>query len=234
MTQRRFLPAFSYRFALPTLFAFSVGCTAEEENPWNGTTYLLDIESEDWSEPRGIGSEIDEFVPSFLLRVDGDAPDKFDVTVATADLEGEQDPCNPTSVFGATASPPAMTLGPTRYSLFIKHTVEPVAVEGTIYDLTIKDVLPDGNTASSVGEFSATMDFRELYPLFRLIIDPTADKVCTLLTDSYDSACAPCPNDGEPYCLTVKAIGLGATPWNGAIEPVDAVDPSCIPSTPAP
>jgi hypothetical protein len=234
MTLRRFFAPFFFRFAPLPLLALTAGCGAEEENPWNGTTYLLDIQSQDWSEPRGIGSEIDAFVPSFLLRVDGDAPDAFDVTIGTADAAGEQDTCNPTNAFGATASPPAMTLGPTQYSLFIQHTDEPVAVEGTIYDLTIKDVLPDGDTPSSVGEFSATMDFRELYPLFTLIVDPTPDKVCTLLEDSYSSACAPCPNDDEPYCLTVKAIGLGATPWSGAMEPVDAIDPSCFPTTPAP
>jgi len=234
MALRRFFAPFLLRFTLPTLLAFAAGCTVEEENPWNGTTYLLDIESQDWSEPRGIGREINDFVPSFLLRVDGDAPDAFDVTIGTADLAGEQDPCNPTNVFGATASPPAMMLGPTQYSLFIKHNVDPVAVESTIHDLTMKDVLPDGDTPSSVGEFSATMDFRELHPLFTILVDPTPEQVCTLFEDNYSSPCMPCPNDGEPFCVTVKAIGLGATPWSGAIEPVDAVDPSCFPSTPAP
>ena len=123
-------------------------------------------------------------------------------------------------------------IGPSEYSLFIQHVTEPVAVQGTIYDLALKDVLPNADgTPSEVGELAATMDFRELYPLFTLIIDPTPEKVCTQLESSFSAPCIACPNDGEPFCLTVKANSLGATPAGSAIEPIDSVDdPVCTPT----
>jgi hypothetical protein len=232
MTQRRFSLEVS-SFFLPVVLGLVTACGEPETNPWHGKTYLLDITSRNWAEPRGIGQDIDDFVPNFLLRVDGDAPDAFDVTLGTADATGVQDGCNMTSVLGATASPPGVTIGPDRFPLHVQHVDEPIAVDGTIYDLTIKDVLPDGDAPSVNGELTATMDFRELYPLFTLLVDPTPETVCAAFEMTYTTTCAPCPNDGEPFCLTVKANTLGAVPSDSAIEPVAAVDPSCTP-TPEP
>jgi hypothetical protein len=99
-----------------------------------------------------------------------------------------------------------------------------------IHDLTITDVLPDGDTLSVTGELRGTMDFRELYPLFTLLENPTPVTVCDAFEMTYLAPCVPCPNDGEPFCLSVMANTLGAVPTDGAIEPVDAVDPSCVPT----
>jgi hypothetical protein len=226
----KLFPPFSRLFAV-ALCAATAGCTSEEANAWSENTYVLDIASENWYEPRGIGGDIDDFVPRFLLHADSGAPEDFGVTVAPGKETGEQDLCSATRVLRATSSPPSSTLGPSEYSLFIQHVSEPVSVVGTVYDLTMKNVLPDGDRISEVGEFSATMDFRDLYPLFTLIVNPTPEAVCTTLEDSYGVPCTACPNDGGPYCLTVKANGLGATPTSTALAPVgDVTDPACTPT----
>jgi hypothetical protein len=229
------------KLLLPFVLALATGCSSESPNPdpepapptnpWNGQTYLLDVAARNWAEPRGIGQEIDDFVPNFLFRVDGESPDSFRVTMATAHEDGMQDACNKTSELDATATLPDTMIGPAEFPLHIQHVNEPIAVDGTIYNFTIKDVLPDGDTLSTTGELTATMDFRELYPLFTLLVDPTPESVCSAFEMSYSAPCEPCPNDGEAFCLTVKANTLGAVPYDGTIEPVDSVDPSCIPTS---
>jgi hypothetical protein len=228
-----YLPSSLTRIASVLLFAAATGCSEADEvtNPWSGTTYLLDIAAEDWYSPRGIGKEIDEYVPNFLLRADDGKVGGFRVSLGAANAAGEQDRCNLTSVVDGKAEPPSSSIGPAAYPLFIQHSSDPVSVVGTIYGLKMTDVLPDGDAISDVGEFEATMDFRALYPLFTVIVDPTADKVCTSLAEDFDSACEPCPTDGEPYCLTVKANRLGATPTSVEIETIESVDdPACMPT----
>jgi hypothetical protein len=234
MTLRRFFVAF-FRLAAPLGCALASACSGAEARepseaplPWNGTTYLLDIAPGNWYEPRGIGREIDAFVPSFLLRVDGEAPDVSRVTVGTADTDGQQDPCNATTVMDAMAAPPAVAMGPSVYSLFIRS--DELSVRSSVHELTITDVLPDGEKVSEVGELSAILDFRELYPFFTIQLEPTPESVCALFSNQYSRPCGPCPNDGEPRCLTVRANSLGATP-TAPIVPIDSVtDPACVPS----
>ena len=226
MTIRRFFGS-PMAFALPALCVLAQACSAAEEtNPWSDESYMLDIDAADWAEPRGIGKGIDDFVPTFLLHVNGDDPNDFDVTLGTA-RGGTQDACNTTSVVGATANPPRSTIGPSQVSLFIQYASDSVAVRSTIYDLTIKNVLPTGDEPTDSGELTATLDFRELYPLVTTLIMPTPASVCASFEDTYSAPCVPCPNDGDPFCLTVKATDLAAVRTDTPIEPIDSVDPSC-------
>ena len=225
-----YLPTFTPLTAA-FLLALATGCTVEAEPEQQPKTYVLDVAEEQWAEPRGIGSEIDLFVPNFLMRIEDDSSDSFDVFVATAKADGTQDLCNPTSTITASKSDTGATIGPAEFPLHIQHVDEAdIAVDGAVYDFTLKDILPNGNTMSTSGELTATMDFRDLYPLFTLLIEPTPEAVCTALEDSYKEPCAACPNDGQPFCLTVKAIELGARPNNAAMQQVDTVDPSCMPT----
>jgi hypothetical protein len=221
---------------LAPLLGLSTACSVvaepdpgPETNPWNGKTYLLDVTENDWSEPRGIGSEIDDFVPNFLFRIEGESPESFDVVMATATADGLQDPCNLTSIVTGAKGPDGVAIGPTKFPVHIQHNVDPIAVDGPIYDLTLMNVLPKGEKTSETGELVATMDFRDIYELFTLVEDPTPETVCEVLAESYPP-CAACPDDGLPFCLTVKAIFLGATAIESPIEPIDAIDETaCTP-----
>jgi hypothetical protein len=194
---------------------------------------MLDITAADWAQPRGgIGREIDPYVPNFLMRIDGDAPDRFSVTMGTAKPDGTQDLCNETGVFEATAENPNVTIGPIEFPLHVQHETEPIAVDAFAYDMSITNVLPNGADKAQDGQFDVTMDFREVYELFQALLDPTPETVCTSLADAYEGVtCQPC-KDGEPFCLALEAVDLGAVEVDTEIVPVTAADIDPVACTP--
>ena len=201
--------------------------------PWDGKTYLLDIPPESWSEPRGIGSEIGSFVPVFSLKVEGSSDDALDLLLGTADAAGLQETCNPTTKEQAQTDPathPDVRIGPVDFPIYLENEERDIRVSATAYDLTISNVLPDGDTPAEQGGLSAVMDAREIYEMFFLLLSPTADAVCNALED-FGAPCQPCPRDEAPYCLTIKAVGLGAIERSDAgLNPIEAneVSPSCL------
>lgn len=225
MKSNRILPKTTTLLLAP-LLGLTAACGADPEPEKQSEVYLLDVTEQDWAEPRGIGTEIDAFVPNFLMKIEGETDTTVDVLIAAAGPDGKQDPCNSTSMVTGTKGAEFVTFGPTEFPLHIQHVDEPIAVNGLIYGFTISNVLPKGGALSEDGELVATMDFRDIYKLFTLIINPTPETVCTALEESYGS-CQPCPNDGQPFCLTVKAVYLGASKRVGSIKPVDAM---CAPT----
>lgn len=212
---------------------------AAQNNPWAGKTYLLTVQKTEWSSPRGIGNDIADFVPSFILKI-GDSGDAS-VTIGAAQTEATpadavQDLCTPTPAVGFSHEGSASSeIAPSvmRVHIANANATPPVQVTGNVYDLKLTNVLPNGSTPATGGTFEATMDFRELYPLFTQLLTPTPDNVCSTLHDNYTSptcmdpscevSCQPCPTaDAAPYCLTVKAEGVGAVEAPGlTLTPVD-------------
>jgi hypothetical protein len=222
-----------YRSLALGLLPFALACGSDDEqndNPWENRSYKLEIPATHWSEPPQIGNEIGAFVPAFVLQVSGSAPDDFTVMVGTADATGAQDLCSVTSEFRASsADRPSVQIGPASLAVHLVHPTQPVEVDASIYDMTMTDILPDGATPAEAGEFAAIIDARELYPLFTLLPEPSAEAVCAAL-DSYMASCVPCPSDGESFCLPLKAVDLGANEVaGGSVVPVDVAtrDPSC-------
>lgn len=194
-------------------------CSSESEpkDPWDGNTYLLEVPKNNWSEPRGIGDEIGEFVPFFMLQATADDDGGYTIKIGTSNSEAEQDLCTPTSVFEATSGAKGeITIGPGDFPVHLQHVSEDVAVNATIHDLTISNVFPPAEE----GELTAIMDIRELYPLFTLIPDPSTETVCNAL-ESFEAPCEVCPFDGKAFCLSLKAVRLGATRIEAAVETVE-------------
>ena len=221
--------------AWPLLLGVSlsaVGCGSDEGDPsskpdaWIGNTYVLEVPEAKWTEPPGIGVEISGFVPQFLVQVQGASGSDVEVLLGTGSM-AEQESCGPTQTVTASSSYPSMQIGPVDHPIYVRHATEDIEVAATAYDLTLTDVLPGGGSAT--GELVATMDMRELYPLFTLLITPTPETVCTAL--SMSSAMVPCEycGDGEPFCLTIKAEGVVAEPSDLTVQPIDAgaLDASC-------
>lgn len=211
---------------------FVVACGGEDAapaDPWDSRTYLLEVPKTNWSEPPGIGDEIGDFVPHFLFRMKSSGGGSYEVTLGTADAAGDQDPCNPTSSLAASSmGAPNVEIGPSEVPVRIQHISEDVTVNATIHDFALLNVLPDGSTPAEEGELTATMDLRELYPLLTLLIDPTPESSCEAL-GQFGAPCEDCPTDGKTFCLSVKAVRLGAEEVNTelvAIDPADP-DPSC-------
>jgi hypothetical protein len=198
-----------------------LACSTDAEpaaDPWAGKTFLLEVPKHNWSEPRGIGDEIGEFVPFFMLEVEaGDDDGEYSVTVGTASEGPEQDLCTPTTVFEATSEGAGeLQIGPNDFPVHLEHISEDVAVNATIYDLSLTNILPP----SEEGELTAIMDMRELYPMFTLIPEPSPEAVCNALS-SFEAPCEPCPTDSEEFCLSLTAVRLAATEIaDGSLEPV--------------
>lgn len=209
-------------FLLVSLSFLGIGCGGGDSDdgggasPWAGKTYLLEIPDSYWTEPRGIGDDIGPFAPHFLISVEGGSASAPEINIGTAAGDA-QDLCNPTTRVQATSSYPNVQISSSSFPVHIEHINEPIQVNGTIYNMTISNVLPDGDTITDAGELVATMDFRDVYRMFTALVDPTPDSVCDALADAYQDSgtqCEACPADGMSYCLTMKAAFLGAQPSN--------------------
>jgi hypothetical protein len=210
---------------------FVVACGGDDDgssdsNEWTGRTYELSIGERSWREPQGAINDIKDYVPQFLLEVQGESSESFEVLTATG-KDDQQDPCNPTASLPGSGN----TIGPAEFPLRIKHLREDIVVDATLYDWTLTQALPEGGVVSEAGSFSATLDGRDVAPLFTQIdSDPTPDELCAALEQlSPPAPCQACPHDDEVYCLTLTAEKVGltevtATTITGIDEPTD---PSC-------
>lgn len=205
----------------------------EDLNPWEDQTFVLTIRSGSWSEPPGVGADIDPFVPDFVLSVGSVYGGSLEVTIGTA-VGGQQDFCNPTVRVLADAMYPNLSIGPIEFSLHIAHVNEPVQVSTTVHAFTLTNVLPEGDSPAEAGELGGVLDMRDLYPLFTALADPSPDVVCDAISAALGSDCQACPTDGESYCLTVRAGNLGAEVAQTALEPIgpDELAPSCLEAEP--
>jgi hypothetical protein len=203
----------------------AVACGSSKPGPWDGRSYLLAIPGQAWAEPAAMGDEVGAFVPAFLLQVEGSSGDTIDVMIGTADAEGTQEECNPTTA--ATSEPakyPEVQIGPIDLPIYLRNEEGGVSASATAYDLTISNVLPEGDSAADEGELSAVMDVRETAGLFTQLLNRSPDGVCGAL-ETFGAACDPCSKDDEPYCVDIKAVGIGATELPDADwKPIEAAD----------
>ena len=208
--------------------AMACGSSEEEKpGPWDGRSYLLVIPEQAWAEPAAMGEEVGAFVPAFTLQVEGSSGDTIDLTIGTADAEGTQEECNPTTT--TTSEPakyPEVQIGPIDLPIYLRNDEGGVSVNTKAYNLTISNVLPEGDSAADEGELSAIMDVRETAELFTRLFSRTPDAVCDAV-ESVEASCDPCPKDDEPYCVAIKAVGIGATELADADwKPIEAGDVS--------
>lgn len=200
-------------------------CGEEDEAGSTAKTYLLTIDPAYWVEPPGVGGDIGEFVPQFLLALSDDSSNPK-VTIATA-LNGAQDQCNATTEVTASKSAAESSIVADEFLLHIVHPRIDLTTDITIHNLTFTNLLPD----SEEGELSVEMDLSEAYVLFDMVPDSsrTPEGVCTLLGQA-GAPCTTCSFGGD-YCLTLRAVQLLAEESSIAVEPIAASDrdPSCTP-----
>ena len=124
-----------------------------------GQSFTLHIGPGDWLDD--IGGDVSDNVPDFWMSIGGSGSN-YQVTMTTA-REGAQDMCNKTHTASASSDPyPGFLLGPTDFPLYLKHAVQPVAVQTTAYDLTMTDVLPTGAATTEENSLTAILDAREV------------------------------------------------------------------------
>ena len=182
-----------------------------------------------WVQPKGFGSDIGTYVPQFLIGVEKGSGDDLTITLGTtlgAPSSGTQDTCVPTTqVTASGASYPNIQMTTTTLPMRIWDTQSSVYVPSTAHDVTFKNLLP-GNPDSATAELDATVDVAELHSLFYQIPNPTADNVCATFK-SYSVPCETCSFNGQPYCLTLKAVQVSdkVTPAPAPIQKI--ATPSC-------
>jgi len=233
MTIPRSLSGVLFIGLVPTL----VGCGSDNKsstavNAWAGRSYLLDIPSSHWREPKNASDDVGPSVPKFLLEVKSSSGNTLEVVVGTSDANGVQDMCSPTSTMVATSQYPGIQIGPTTVPLLIGDKANTKQVVAKAYQLTMTNVLVEAAGASlqDGSELSAILDARDVYSIFWHLPDPTGDSVCATL-DNLGSPCTACPADDQPgnYCLKLRANGLAAVPLSGvSVTPVaQSVAASC-------
>jgi hypothetical protein len=199
---------------------------------WIGKTYLLDRPpSTRWVEPKkGSSGSMGDYVPQFFIGVEAGSGDNLSITLTTG-LDGVQDMCTPTTEVTVTgANYPDVEITVPSLPIHLTETDPDLAkvVATTIHDVSLKNVLPGRNETTPSGELKATLDFAEAYPMFHLYDNPTKELVCAAFEDA-GVPCQTCAFNGEPYCLTFRAVQLVASEISTPIQPLLASDiaPSC-------
>jgi len=186
-----------------------------------GTDFLLDLGGAEITEPSVMGGVIsDGLVESHLvLRIQTMDEDAGTAHVIGAAVErvGQdyvQDLCTATIPAqggpAGTWSNPWFELGP---ATLVLPTVE---YDAPLFELVVSaSFTPDGGALDG-GTLEGELDTRAADHL----IDPgTEGALCEFLAD-FDLVCEACPEDGEPFCMSVRAIAIRGEPVS-----VSSVDP---------
>lgn len=206
---------------------------SSDPGPWDRQSFRIDIPQNNWTDPRGIGSEIGAYVPAFFLRFGESADGEVELLLGSGDPGAdEQNPCSSTISIKLESPDTPNEFGPVTLEAQLTSTAggTTATVTANIYDLTFKDIFPVDGKTSKDGVLTAVVDFREMAPLFTLLPDGmrTAENVCAGLQQSFSAPCEPCSytgGDDEPFCLEMTAMGLGAVDTDIEIEPNP--NPSC-------
>lgn len=223
---------------------------ANDPAVWSGKTYFLSVPASSWTAPPHIGGVLGGIAPALLLTVDGSG-DSLTTTISTSagnttSDDASQDMCTPTSYTALDASNyPKSEIGPldVRAHLVSGSDAGATQVTATLYGLHLTNVLPGDDQIS--GSIETTVDMRELYVLFPALGSTrTPESVCNSFAANYSPAdcstadcmhkCEPCPADGKPYCLTLKADSVSAQATTASVVELAGSDRSrsCADSKP--
>jgi hypothetical protein len=151
-----------------------------------------------------------------MFRIQTVADDAMTLLTGTATDTGEQDGCTATATLEASITDnPYFETTPVDFTSYAYNKNNDVTRVATLYDMSVSGRFTDGGTKIDNGTLVATLDFQEIYELFHLLKDPTPEMVCEQTSD-YDAECGPCPSNGQPYCLQMKAELIKAEEAVGA------------------
>lgn len=183
-----------------------LGGTIADPSDLNGRVYNLDLQAEDVRIviPEGVGSVLESYLDvTLFIQVSEANGSELSMFGAVANEDASaQDYCSPTLDF-PTASfteAPYFEVGPQTTT---------IAVAG--YTVTIDDLFISGTFAADGsywggGVLAGSVDTR---PLVDLVEEGGEDGAICEIVSGFGVACEICPGDGQPYCLSIKAIGLG-------------------------
>ncbi len=220
---------------LSALLTLSIAACGDSEPGENNNhtdgphgTYLLEIPSDQWVSPEGIGNIIGLYVPDFLLGVQssGDATVQLVGALVDDATQVQQDTCRATVSFPQSELSPEgrFTAGPVDFPITI------TGYDVTLHDLTITGTFTPDATGWVLGSFTGVLDARE----FESFFGTDATGVCERVA-SVGASCEACPTDNADLCLTVRAESLTADRVEGLVLtplPTEQLDPWCDPGVP--
>lgn len=211
-----------------------------QASPWAGHTYTLTTTKFDWTEPQGLGKDIENVMPVFIFQMTATNGKDMTAKIASApklvDEMGNpvagslmQDMCTPTlDVPVSGAAYPSSVIGPTTMDLhLVSKAGDPgpagdVQVTARVTGLTFTNILPTGAEPTETFALDATMDIKDIAPLFTALGNPpTTEAVCGELMKQ-GSPCQACAGTGTMTCLSAKAQFIVAVDAPGmTVQPVD-------------
>jgi hypothetical protein len=224
------------------LLLVTLGCAGQDPggaSTWVGHTYFATPADPYTYLTRPKNSEVADvmanFIPNFLLRVNGVSNNEVAITVAPAKRQTEppeQDLCNVTKDVSAEVSGyPNIRIGPTDFPLFL--TTPPtkktqVTAKATVHAFSLSDVLPQGAEPSEAGRFSALVDVREVSSLVTVLEGASPEEMCETFKSKYATECVACP-DSQVLCLLFESQEFGATETATSVRSMSEsdLDPSC-------
>jgi len=203
--------------SVPLSFTTSeLGTEIAETGSLVGRTYVLALADARIIEPAGIGSVLSGYLTTDILLgvsdVNGTELNIIGALGAT-DADGnniepsEQDYCDPTIPFPpATLDNPFFSVGPEN------ATISVAGMEVLIGNLEITGTFAPDGTYFDGGTLRGTIDTSLLSGLIDDSGDPNA--ICALAVN-FGATCEACPDDGDPYCLTLVADQIFAEEVDG-------------------
>jgi hypothetical protein len=218
-----------------------------QASPWAGHTYTLTTTKFDWTVPKGLGKDIENVMPVFMFQMTTTSGKDMTAKIASApklvDEMGNpvagtltQDPCTPTIELPVSgAAYPNSVIGPTTMDLhLVSKAGDPgpagdVQVTARVVDLKFTNILPTGSEPTETNALDATMDIKDIAPLFTALgSPPTTEAVCGELAKQ-NSPCQACPGTGTMTCLSAKAQLITSVDAPGMT--VATIDPNSRPAT---
>src|SRR5262249_246927 len=124
-----------FSVAVAAMALAGCGSNAADSSQWMGKSFMLEVPSDNWVQPPGVGGDVGDFVPRFLLGVAHATGPDLTVTVGTAKA-GVQDTCNATAEVAVTGSDyPKSTIVVPAFPLHIVDTNQTPTV---IVDTTVR------------------------------------------------------------------------------------------------
>jgi len=203
----------------------SLGTALENPDALVGNTYVLDLTAARIVEPPGIGAVLTGYLTTdILVGVTGVSATEIEMIGAIAVEDSNppvQDVCEPTIDFPVAdfSESPFFEIGPQDTTL----SVAGFAI--TIGDLLISGTIAANGTYFDGGVLSGTIDTRPLVGLVDDSTNPDPNTICDLAV-SFGAACVACPEDGEPYCLTLVADQIYAEQVDG-LTLVEILEETC-------
>lgn len=204
----------------PVTFTTStLGTPLTDPSVLEGSVYSLNLQDGRIVIPAGVGSVLEQYLEvTLFIKVDSASGGTLNMYGALADDAGTaQDYCSPTLDFPEAdfSAAPYFAIGPQ------DTTIAVAGFEVTIDDLFISgDFAADGSFWGG-GVLEGKVDTR---PLVDLIEEGGEEDAVCGIVEGFGVFCEPCPADGEPFCLSIKAVDLGGEQVSTSVEPISMSD----------